>query len=100
MDEPANNCGLATVKSDSPVADEAADDDLVRLAREGEEEAFERLFDRHKRQVARIASRFFNRPERIEEIVQEVFVKLFFALDGYSAEKGASFSAWLRPIGA
>ena len=98
MDETANNCGLATVESDSPPADEAADEELVWLARDGDEAAFEQLFERHKRQVARIASRFFNRPERIEEIVQEVFVKLFFALDGYSAEKGASFSAWLARI--
>ncbi|MCI0487681.1 MAG: sigma-70 family RNA polymerase sigma factor [Blastocatellia bacterium] len=98
MDETADNCGLAIIESDSPPFDEAADESLVRLARAGDEAAFEQIFERHKKQVARIAGRFFNRPEKIEEIVQEVFTKLYFALGDYSSERGASFSAWLSRI--
>lgn len=95
---PADQCGLAIIESDSPPFGETADDSLVQLSREGNEAAFEQIFERHKKQVARIAGRFFNRREKIEEIVQEVFTKLYFALDDYSSERGSSFSAWLSRI--
>jgi RNA polymerase sigma-70 factor (ECF subfamily) len=34
----------------------------------------------------------------VEEILQEVFTKVYFALGGYSPEKGTSFSAWLSKV--
>jgi RNA polymerase sigma-70 factor (ECF subfamily) len=48
--------------------------------------------------VARIVGRFFNRPERVEEVVQEVFLKVYFALPDYSPERGSSFVAWLARV--
>jgi RNA polymerase sigma-70 factor (ECF subfamily) len=79
-------------------SDELTDDALVRAARGGDETAFERLFERHRPRVARIAGRFFPVREAVEEIVQESFTKVFLALDDYAGRHHASFAAWLSQI--
>jgi RNA polymerase sigma-70 factor, ECF subfamily len=78
--------------------DEAVDQSLVAAIRAGDESAFERIFDRHKRRVARIAGRFIARPEKVDEIIQEVFAKVYFNLDDYSPDKGPGFVAWVSRI--
>jgi RNA polymerase sigma-70 factor (ECF subfamily) len=98
MDEAADNFDLATVGPYPRADDDARDDLLAASICAGEREAFEQLFDRHRRRVARIAGRFFNRPERIEEIIQETFTKVYFAICDYSPERGRSFAAWLSRI--
>ena len=98
MDETADNFDLATVEPYLRVADEATDESIVTAICAGNEAAFEQLFERHRRKVARTVGRFFNRPERVEEIVQEVFTKVYFALKDYSSERGTSFAAWLSRI--
>ena len=79
-------------------ADERTDDALVAAAATGDEEAFEKLFERHRRQVARIGGRFFAQREQIEEIIQETFTKVYFALHTYHGTHEASFKAWLAQI--
>jgi RNA polymerase sigma-70 factor (ECF subfamily) len=96
MDETVDNFDLAAVKSNRVLED--TDESLARRAWAGDETAFEQIFERHRQRVARIAGRFFNRPERVEEIVQEVFTKTYFALGDYSVQRGASFAAWLSRI--
>jgi len=71
---------------------------LADAARGGDERAFEELFLRHRRRVALIASRFFRRPEQIEEVVQESFTKAYFALADFNARPDGSFAAWLARI--
>ena len=79
-------------------SDEPTDDALVTATCAGDEAAFEQLFERHRRRVARIASRFFARPEQIEEIIQESFTKAYLALHSFAGAHAASFSAWLAQI--
>ena len=99
MDKITPNTGPAMAAGlDACAPQEQTDESLARLASEGDEGAFELIFERHRRRVARLVGRFFNRPERIEEIVQEVFTKLYFALGDYSIVGGASFSTWLSRI--
>ena len=74
------------------------DETLVDSIRAGDDDAFEELFVRHRRRVARIIGRFFNRPERVDEIIQDVFAKVYFALGDYSADRGKSFAAWLSRV--
>ncbi|MGH9764727.1 MAG: RNA polymerase sigma factor, partial [Blastocatellia bacterium] len=81
-----------------PPPDAVSDDHLAALAHLGSESAFEELFARHRFRVARIAGRFFSRPERVDDVVQDSFVKVYFGLGDYSPEKGASFAAWLSRI--
>lgn len=78
--------------------DELTDDALVAAVRGGDERAFELLFERHRRRVARTAGRFFPAREAVEEIVQESFTKAYFALDDYAGRHAASFPAWLTQI--
>lgn len=79
-------------------ATEPTDDVLVAAAAAGDEAAFEDLFNRHRRQVGRIAGRFFAQREQIEEITQDTFTKLYFALHTYHGTHEASFKAWLAQI--
>ncbi|MBL8168173.1 MAG: sigma-70 family RNA polymerase sigma factor [Acidobacteria bacterium] len=74
------------------------DDELVAIAREGEEWAFRQLFERHHRLVLRIAGRFFPQQETAEEIVQTVFTEVWFALGQYQGGNAHSFAAWLKRI--
>src|ERR1051325_859677 len=78
--------------------DKVIDDALVRDACAGHDGAFEQLFERHKRRVARVAGNYFNRREKIEDVVQEAFTKIFLALPDYSPQAGASFVAWISRI--
>ena len=39
-------------------------------------------------ELRRMVGRFFTRPERVEEILQDVFTKVYFALTGYSSDRG------------
>jgi RNA polymerase sigma-70 factor (ECF subfamily) len=103
MEQTADNFDLATVESDllatSQRNDEALTDEaLVESIRSGNDDAFEELFIRHRRRVARIIGRFFNRPERVDEIMQDVFAKVYFALGDYSADRGRSFGAWVSRV--
>ena len=77
---------------------EPSDIELVARVRSGDELAFEELFNRHRRRVALIASRFFRQREQIEEIVQESFTKAYFALGDFSNQQEASFAAWVARI--
>ncbi|MDT4896947.1 MAG: hypothetical protein QOH25_2024 [Acidobacteriota bacterium] len=77
---------------------EPSDLTLVNDARAGDEMAFEELFNRHRRRVSLIASRFFRQREQIEEIVQESFTKAYFALSDFSNTQDNSFAAWLARI--
>jgi RNA polymerase sigma-70 factor, ECF subfamily len=98
MNEPKNNVDLASFGSAACSENESTDDSLVALVCSGDETAFEKIFERHRLRVARIIGRFFCRREKVEEILQEVFTKLYFALRSYSSEQGSSFAAWLSSI--
>lgn len=80
------------------LAQEATDDELVAAVRAGDEAAFTRLFERHRHLVSRLGYRFFPRREQVEEIIQEAFVKAYFALDGYQGGYEKSFVSWLARI--
>src|SRR5262245_22763971 len=74
------------------------DDELVAAARAGDESAFGRLFERHRRLVSRLAYRFFPRRDQVEEIIQESFIKAYFALGDYQGGGEKSFVSWLARI--
>lgn len=86
--------------TDAPHASVAAPSDveLVRRAASGDETAFEELFNRHRRRVALIASRFFRQREQIEEVVQDSFMKAYFALAAFSNQQENSFASWIARI--
>jgi RNA polymerase sigma-70 factor (ECF subfamily) len=81
-----------------PVRVERTDKQLVDLVLAGDSTAFEAIFDRHKRLVAIIASRFFKRRDEIEEIIQISFAKAFTDLSRFRGHHDRSLSSWLVRI--
>lgn len=71
---------------------------LIELTLSGDETAFEQIFDRHKKLVARTASRFFQRPEQIEEVIQISFAKAFVELGKFRGDHEFSLPSWLGRI--
>jgi RNA polymerase sigma-70 factor (ECF subfamily) len=98
MDHTAVNVELATIEPSLPAPQEATDESLVEAVRDGDDSAFEQIFERHRRRIARMVGRFFNRPDRVEEILQDVFSKVYFALDDYSSDRDPAFGAWLSRV--
>jgi RNA polymerase sigma-70 factor (ECF subfamily) len=72
----------------------ARDRELVRRVREGDEEAFRRLFRRYGPTALAVARRIVRQPFLAEEIVQEVFLAVWRDPGGYDHERG-SVKAWL-----
>lgn len=97
--------GILGLASDEKVVSGAVravrtDAQLVELVLAGDETAFEQIFDRHKRTVARTAARYFQRPEQIEEIIQTAFAKAFVELSKFRGEHDLSLPSWLGRIAA
>jgi len=97
--------GIIPYAGDEKVASGAVravrtDSQLIELILAGDENAFEQIFDRHKRFVARTAARYFQRPEQIEEIIQIAFSKAFVELPKFRGEHELSLPSWLGRIAA
>lgn len=75
-----------------------SDSQLVELVLAGDETAFEQLFDRHKRMVGLVASRYFRQPEQIEEMIQISFAKAFVELSNFRGGHDFSLASWLARI--
>lgn len=76
--------------------DRESDEALVIRAKEGEFEAFEQLFTRHRDLVYRFAYQMAPRRDDAEDIVQEVFVRAYQNIHRYRDE--AKFTTWLLRI--
>lgn len=68
----------------------------IDRCRQGDEEAYARLVKRYERPIARQMWRFTRDPQRLDELVQEVFVEAYTSLHSYKA--AAPFEHWLRKI--
>ncbi len=73
-----------------------SDNALVRRARDGDYDAFEALFQRHRQLVYRFAYQMVPRRDDAEDIVQEAFVRAYQNLGRYRDE--AKFTTWLLRI--
>lgn len=68
----------------------------VARAREGHEDGFQLLVERHSRHVFRLAMRMTGRAEDAEDVVQETFIRAFRQLSRFEAR--SNFSTWLYRI--
>lgn len=73
-----------------------SDHELMRRVRRGDAPAFEQLVRRWERPVYRVLARYAGRNGHVEDLAQEVFLRVFSARDRYRA-RGA-FSTWLFRI--
>src|ERR1700730_5442257 len=74
----------------------AAEQMLVVAAKNGDEQAFETLFKRHRQKILRVVLRYARIREDAEDIVQQSFQKAFVHLCKF--EGRSSFSTWLTRI--
>jgi len=72
------------------------DFELVELYQKGDEASFNELVRRYQEKVYWIARRFVNDHDQADDIVQEVFVKVYTALKNFRGESG--FYTWLYRI--
>lgn len=76
--------------------DTDADEILMLRYRDGDTDAFARLYDRHKGPLYRYLLRQCGQPAVAEELFQDVWLKLIAGRSGYAVQ--ARFAAWLYRI--
>ncbi len=76
--------------------EELPDESLVESAKSGKDEAFGELVRRHKRKVLRLAARYAADHGELDDIAQDIFIKIYRNLGGYRKE--APFEHWLTKV--
>jgi len=74
----------------------ATEQHLVQQAKEGSDEAFRCLVERHMKQAYNVAFGFVNDHYHAEEVTQEAFVKAYRSLRTFRGDAG--FGTWLYRI--
>ena len=72
------------------------DRELVRLSQNGTEAAFEELVRRHQQRVFALVGGILRRPEDVEDVAQQVFLKAYLGIKRF--DQRAAFSTWLYKI--
>lgn len=70
--------------------------ELVKLSKEGDEEAFAALVKQYKRKVFNLAFSLTRDAETSDDLAQEAFIKAYFALPGFRLR--SEFGTWLYRI--
>ena len=73
-----------------------ADGELVKLAQAGDAKAFEALVVKYQRRMARHVTRYVKRPDDVEDVVQEAFLKAYRGLASFRGD--STFYTWLYRI--
>jgi RNA polymerase sigma-70 factor (ECF subfamily) len=78
-------------------AEQKQDDrELVELSQGGEEAAFEALVRKHQQRVFALVGGILRRPEDVEDVAQQVFLKAYLGIKKF--DQRAAFSTWLYKI--
>jgi RNA polymerase sigma-70 factor (ECF subfamily) len=72
------------------------DAELIRHWQDGDPAAFEALVRRWQQPVARFLTRLLGRTDQVQDLCQEVFLRVFLARDRY--RESGTFSTWLYRI--
>jgi RNA polymerase sigma-70 factor (ECF subfamily) len=74
-----------------------ADEDLMQLMRQGDAQAFEMIYERHKTAAFSLAYRMIGRQGAAEDVVQEAFLSLWRSGARYDRARG-SVRTWVLGI--
>jgi RNA polymerase sigma-70 factor, ECF subfamily len=72
------------------------DEELIERARTGDAQAFNQIVLAYKRRITGTVSRLIGRPEDVEDVAQEVFVRLYNSLD--QLRSAQVFEPWLQRL--
>jgi RNA polymerase sigma-70 factor (ECF subfamily) len=70
--------------------------DLIDLVRNGDDDAFRLLVERHSRAIYRSAYRITGNAADADDVVQETFLRAYRAIGGFDSR--ATFTTWLHRI--
>ena len=70
-----------------------ADFDLIQRARSGDDGAFNQIVSSYRKRIMGTIARLIGRPEDVEDVTQEVFLRLYFSLDQLRTPE--VFEPWL-----
>jgi RNA polymerase sigma-70 factor (ECF subfamily) len=70
--------------------------DAIRLAQQGDANAFERIYRLHSRRVYALCLRMVGNPAQAEDLTQEAFLQLFRKIGTFRGE--SAFSTWLHRL--
>lgn len=76
--------------------EEAEDRELVTATLDGDQDAFTLLVQRYERRIVNYVRRIIRRHEDAHDLAQDVFIKVYMALDRYDPKY--EFSTWLFRI--
>ena len=99
MTDVPNNVAATASAIPVPLAGRAKADEereLIRLAQTGVESAFEELIRRHQHRVAALVGGILRHREDVEDVVQQIFMKVFVSLKRF--DQRSAFSTWLYKI--
>jgi len=78
------------------MSEKTLDTELVAQAQQGKMQAFELLVNRYQQRVANVISKFVKDRHEIQDVAQEVFIKVFRALPNFRGD--SSFYTWIYRI--
>jgi RNA polymerase sigma-70 factor (ECF subfamily) len=93
---PRRMVNQAVVSASDSSLDEKSDDVLITLFQSGEEEVFRILVERYTQRVRNLIYSIFNEASLVDDIAQEVFIRVYEALPKFRFE--SSFYTWLYRI--
>ena len=93
---PRRMVNQAVVRASDSSLDEKSDDVLITLFQSGEEEVFRILVERYTQRVRNLIYSIFNEASLVDDIAQEVFIRVYEALTRFRFE--SSFYTWLYRI--
>ena len=81
---------------DSSENREAQEIEWIRNTQRGDREAFARLVERYQQRVFALVFRLVYRRDEVEDIAQEIFIKVFRTIGSYNFR--AAFGTWVNRI--
>lgn len=72
------------------------DEEIVFLVKRGDKKAFEAIVDRYLDKMKRYARKFFFNSSDIDDLVQEVFLKVYVNINSF--DENRKFSPWIYRI--
>jgi RNA polymerase sigma-70 factor (ECF subfamily) len=84
------------MEQDDRIGEAPDDGQLVRATLSGDDEAFSELVRRHKRKVFTIVARFMRNDMEIDDVCQEIFIKVYQNMGRYRGY--APFEHWVSKI--
>lgn len=73
-----------------------SDEDLIKLAKTGDDIYLEILLERYKPLVLSLANRYFIRGQDRDDVIQEAMIALFKAIQAFDTDKQTSFAAFVK----